>query len=210
MTVTEQKETARVEAFSDGVFAIAITLLVLDLKLPQGAGEADLSGELLRQWPTFVAFLNTFATILIIWINHHNLFTNIRRTNNVFMLVNGLLLLCVTFLPFPTSLVADYYGHTGETTAAVLYAGTFFVMACAFNGLWRYASHKHRLIAREIPVMDIRSINKQYLMGPTVYGLAVVLAFINVTSSLLLTIVLAIFYAVTASTSRGNATSVLP
>ena len=68
MTATEQKETVRVEAFSDGVFAIAITLLVLDLKLPQGAAPGDLSRELLRQWPTFVAFLNTFATILIIWI----------------------------------------------------------------------------------------------------------------------------------------------
>ena len=204
MAAIEQKETVRVEAFSDGVFAIAITLLVLDLKLPQGAGPADLSGELLRQWPTFVAFLNTFATILIIWINHHNLFNNIRRTNNVFMLLNGLLLLCVTFLPFPTSLVADYYGHAGDTTAAALYAGTFLVMACAFNVLWRYASNKHRLIAREITVEDIQSINRQYLLGPTVYGLAFVLAFINVTSSLLLTIVLAIFYGVTASTSRSN------
>ena len=118
--------------------------------------------------------------------------------------VTGLLLLCVTFLPFPTSLVADYYGHAGDTTAAALYAGTFLVMACAFNVLWRYASNKHRLIAREITVEDIQSINRQYLLGPTVYGLAFVLAFINVTSSLLLTIVLAIFYGVTASTSRSN------
>ena len=191
------------EAFSDGVFAIAITLLVLDLKLPQGV-TADLPGELLKQWPTFVAFLNTFATILIIWINHHNLFNNIHRTNNVFMLLNGLLLLCVTFLPFPTSLVADYYGHTGDTTAAALYAGTFFVMSLAFNSLWRYASYRHRLISKETTTETVEGINRQYLLGPTVYGLALLLAFVQVTASLLLTIVLAIFYAVTASTSRSN------
>ena len=118
--ISEQKETGRVEAFSDGVFAIAITLLVLDLKLPHIDGATNLSGELLRQWPTFVAFLNSFVTILIIWMNHHNLFNNIQRTDNTFMLLNGGLLLCVTFLPFPTSLVADYFGHAGDMTAAAL------------------------------------------------------------------------------------------
>lgn len=198
----EQKETARVEAFSDGVFAIAITLLVLDLKLPHYDSTKELWKELLRQWPTFVAFLNSFVTILIIWMNHHNLFNNIRRTNSVFMLANGLLLLTVTYLPFPTSLVADYYGHSGETLAAALYSGTFFVMACAFNVIWRYASYNHRLLSREVTVEQIQSINRQYLLGPTVYGLALVLAFVNVTMSLLLTVLLAIFYGVTASTSR--------
>jgi len=113
-------------------------------------------------------------------------------------------LLCVTFLPFPTSLVADYYGRAGETTAAALYAGTFTIMACAFNLLWRYASHRHRLIGREIREDDIRSISRQYLLGPTVYGLAFVLAFVNVTMSLLITLFLAIFYGVTASTSRSS------
>src|SRR5262249_20251749 len=94
-----EKETGRVEAFSDGVFAIAITLLVLNLKIPPPDGQGNLSQTLLAQWPSFLGFLNSFITILIIWINHHNLFNHIRRTNNVFMLFNGLLLLCVTFLP---------------------------------------------------------------------------------------------------------------
>jgi uncharacterized membrane protein len=201
-TTLEQKETGRVEAFSDGVFAIAITLLVLDLKIPHGAGQEDLAGTLLIQWPTFVAFLNSFATILIIWINHHNLFNNIRRTNNLFMMLNGLLLLCVTFLPFSTSIAAEYYRHPGETTGAALYGGTFFVMAIAFNLLWRYASHEHRLISKDVTADDIQSINRQYLLGPAVYGLAFALAFVDVTVSLLLTIVLAVFYGVTASTSR--------
>ncbi len=202
MASSEQKETGRVEAFSDGVFAIAITLLVLDLKTPHSDGSDDLSANLLGQWPAFVAFLNSFATILVIWMNHHNLFTNIRRTNNPFMLLNGLLLLCVTFLPFPTFLVAQYYGHTGENTAAALYAGTFFVMACSFNMLWRYAAHDHRLIGMDVTAEEIRGINRQYLFGPAVYGLALILSSIQAAISLLLTVALAVFYAITASTSR--------
>jgi uncharacterized membrane protein len=198
----EMKETGRVEAFSDGVIAIAITLLVLDLMHLPGQVREPLADRLAGQWPAFIAFLNTFATILIIWINHHNLFTNIRRTNNVFMLINGLLLLTITFLPFPTSLVAEHYGHPEAMLAAALYAGTFFVMACAFNLLWRYASHEHRLIRSAITSNEIRSINRQYLFGPTVYGLAFILAFVDVTACLAVTIALAIFYGVTASTGK--------
>jgi len=198
----EQKETGRVEAFSDGVFAIAVTLLVLDLKVPYPSRSQDLSSTLLRQWPTFIAFLNSFVTILIIWINHHNLFNNIKRTDNVFMLSNGLLLLCVTFLPFPTSLVAEYFGYPGQTAATALYSGTFLMMAFAYNLLWRYASHKHRLLSRSVTAEQVESINRQYLIGPAFYGLAFALAFVNVAASLLLTILLAAFYAVTASMSR--------
>lgn len=203
-TTSDQKETGRVEAFSDGVFAIAITLLVLDLKLPQSSDRENLLSVLLKQWPTFVAFLNSFITILIIWMNHHNLFNNIKRTDNLFMLTNGLLLLCVTFLPFPTSLVAEYFGRAGETTAAALYSGTFLMMSFAFNILWRYASYRHRLLSKNVTAEQIESINRQYLAGPTFYGLSFILAFMNVSASLLLTILLALFYGITASMSRNS------
>jgi len=102
------RETGRVEAFSDGVFAIAVTLLVLDLKVPK---PGDLGGEsllsaLARQWPAFLAYLTSFATILVMWVNHHKMFNHIRRTDDRFLFLNGLLLLFVTFVPFPTALVA--------------------------------------------------------------------------------------------------------
>jgi uncharacterized membrane protein len=199
---TDQKETGRIEAFSDGVIAIAITLLVLDLKVPHVGESENLFSMLLKQWSQFVAFLNSFITILIIWINHHNLFNHIRRTNNLFMLFNGILLLTITFLPFPTSLVADYFGQASETTAAALYGGTFFVMSLAFNALWRYASYNHRLLHRNVTEEQVHTINKQYLIGPTFYGLSFLLAFVNVTASLALTVALALFYAVTASMSQ--------
>ena len=199
--MSNEKETTRLEAFSDGVFAIAMTLLVLDLKLPDRAAE-PLWPILLSRWPSFVAYLNSFVTILVIWMNHHNLFTNIRRTNNFFMIANGLLLLTVTFLPFPTALAAEYYGHPGASTAAALYAGTFVVMSIFFNVMWRYASHAHRLIAAHVQIEEIAAINRQYLVGPTVYGLAFVLAFVDVTASLAVTVALAVFYAITGSLSR--------
>lgn len=204
MTVADkaEKETGRIEAFSDGVFAIAVTLLVLDLKVTAPAGSEGLAYKLVGQWPAFVAFLNSFATILVIWINHHNLFNLIAKSDYKFMLANGFLLLCVTFLPFPTSLVAEYYGHSGESTAAVLYSGTFLMMAFAFNILWRYAAHKRQLLGKNVTEKEVKSINRQYLVGPTFYGLAFILAFFNVTVSLILVILLMLFYAVTASVSR--------
>lgn len=197
-----EKETIRLEAFSDGVFAIAMTLLVLDLKVPARWSE-DLNAHLLNQWPSFVAYLNSFITILIIWINHHNLFTHIKRTNNLFMMLNGLLLLTVTFLPFPTALTSEYYGHPGEVAATALYTGTFVIMAIAFNLLWRYAAGEHRLLGREVTQAQVESINRQYMVGPLFYGLSFILVFISVPASLLLTILLALFYAITGSLSRS-------
>ncbi|MCI0532271.1 MAG: DUF1211 domain-containing protein [candidate division Zixibacteria bacterium] len=189
--------TGRVEAFSDGVFAIAITLLAIDLKVPHDIGLQSLATVLSERWPVFLAFLNSFTTILVIWINHHNLFTHIHRISHLLLLANGLLLLCVSFLPFSTSLVAEHFGHAGQSTAAVVYTGTFLMLAFAFNLLWRYACRGKRLLKPNVTDEQVRIINCQYLVGPVFYGLA----FVHVTTSLLLTMVLSIFYAITASRS---------
>ncbi len=116
-----EKETARVEAFSDGVFAIAITLLVLEFKvphLPQEASSGELFHALLKLWPSTVAFLGSFAAILIMWINHHGLFRLIHKTDSRFLFANGFMLLMVTFVPFPTAVLAEYLGRPGERVAA--------------------------------------------------------------------------------------------
>src|SRR5215831_5066262 len=159
-TTASSKETGRVEAFSDGVFAIAITLLILDIKVPH-ASESDvgLGTLLLRQWPSYAAFLTSFATIGIMWINHHRLFTQIVRSSHALLLLNSLLLLLISVVPFPTAVVAEYLGHPGENTAAALYAGTFFVIAIAFNVLWRYAA-KH-LLGPNVTRPEVREISKQ-------------------------------------------------
>src|SRR5215831_1579384 len=132
----EAKETARVEAFSDGVFAIAITLLVLDMKVPSAKdlpADARLVSALGRQWPTYLAYVTSFLTILIMWINHHRLFQNIKRTDQIFLMLNGLLLMGVTIVPFPTGLVAEYIRHREAGTAAAVYSGCFVVIAIFFN-----------------------------------------------------------------------------
>src|ERR1044071_3471000 len=100
-----EHETGRIEAFSDGVFAIAITLLVLDLKVPmERHGDRELLTALAQQWPTYLAYVTSFSTILIMWINHHRVFSLIGRADDRLLFYNGLLLLGVSIVPFPTSL----------------------------------------------------------------------------------------------------------
>src|SRR5215469_18784871 len=131
-------ETSRIEAFSDGVFAIAITLLILEIKIPP-ATQAPLRTQLLQQWPSYFAYLLSFLFIGIMWINHHRLFTHIRRSNNGLLFLNLLLLLGVSAVPFPTAVLALHLSGPGARTAAVLYSGTYLVIAVFFNLLWRYA-----------------------------------------------------------------------
>src|SRR6516165_3656149 len=128
--MSSASETNRIEAFSDGVFAIAITLLVLDLKIPRDtSGGARLSQLLIAQWPAYLAFLTSFATILIMWINHHRIFTLVARSDDRLLFYNGLLLLGVTIVPFPTSLVSEYLRGDGARTAAFVFNGTYILTA---------------------------------------------------------------------------------
>lgn len=133
--------TGRIEAFSDGVFAIAMTLLVLDIKVPHDlTPDRTLAQALVGQWPTYLAFATSFATILIMWVNHHRLFTHIGRGDDGLLFCNGLLLLGVVLVPFPTALVSEYLGRAGQKTAALIYNSTFIAIALCFNLLWRSAS----------------------------------------------------------------------
>jgi uncharacterized membrane protein len=206
-----EKETGRLEAFSDGVFAIGMTLLVLDFKVPKPAelpagpgpfGTHGLLAALVAQWPTLLAYLTSFATILVMWVNHHLLFGLIRRTDHLFLYLNGLLLLCVTFVPFPTALLAAYFERRGATAAAALYSATFFVIAVIFNLLWRYASRGRRLLDRAAPAAVIAEIDRSYRFGPPLYALAFALAFLNLTASVVTCLGLAGFFSVTGIRSR--------
>src|SRR3989475_11195925 len=129
----EEKETARMEAFSDGVFAFAITLLALNLHDPSGIG-VSLSQGLITEWPSFFAFVTSFVSVLIMWMNHHNMFNYIRKIDRRLMLLNGLLLLFVVLTVFNTSLVADHILRSDASVAATPYAGAFFVPALGWDG----------------------------------------------------------------------------
>jgi uncharacterized membrane protein len=203
----EEKETARIEAFSDGVFAVAITILVFGITVPRGlpAGQRLLPA-LLAQWPAFLAFLTSFATVGIMWINHHALFTHIRRSDHTLLVLNGLLLLGVTFVSFPTSLVAEYIQHRDAKTAALVYSGTFAVIAILFNLLWRYASHDNRLLRRDVDQRAVEAITKSYSWGPPMYLISFVLASISAEGSLILNMAMAVFFALPRAPSRGGGT----
>ncbi|GCE30756.1 DUF1211 domain-containing membrane protein [Dictyobacter alpinus] len=197
----DEKDTTRLEAFSDGVFAVAITLLVLDIKLPH----ADVTGKLLdnselwhaifEQWPTLLAFVSSFFTIGIMWLNHHRIFKHIKHLDTPLMFLNMLLLMIIVFIPVPTSLLSEYIIYPDQKTAVLLYSGTFFAMALCFNVLWRYASHKGRLLGKDADMVGVERISRQYLFGPLVYIVALGIAWINTPASLVFNLLLAIFFA---------------
>jgi len=196
-----EKETGRLEAFSDGVFAVAITLLVLDIKLigvNPGAQLPDDSvvwGSFLHQVPTIAAFIISFFTIGIMWLNHHKIFKQIQRIDTGLLLLNILLLLVIVFIPVPTALLAEYLLVPGQHAAAIIYSGTFFMMAVCFNLLWRYAAHRGRLLGRDVDLQAVEGISRQYLFGPLLYVIPLILAFINTPATAICQFLLALFFA---------------
>lgn len=200
----EDKDTGRLEAFSDGVFAVAITLLVLDIKmsvtdaqghlLNDGVGTGSFWRALFEQWPMFAAFIISFFTIGIMWLNHHKLFKHIKHTNTGLIFLNTLLLMVIVFIPVPTAILAEYLHDPVHHDAAILYSGTCFVMACCFNFLWRYASHRGRLLGNNFDQQEVRAISRQYAFGPLLYFIAILLALISMPASVIFNFVLALFF----------------
>ena len=188
-------ETSRVEAFSDGVFAIAITLLILEIKIP-AAGSGALAQELLRQWPSYLSFLISFAFIGIMWINHHRLFTHIGRCDDVLLILNLLLLLGVVVVPFPTAVLAMHLGQPGQRAALILYNSTYVFIAIVFNAFWRYASSsKRHLLMRDVDAASVQRISRQYAFGPVWYFVCLALSWVSAAASLALNFALACFFA---------------
>jgi uncharacterized membrane protein len=193
----EEKETGRVEAFSDGVIAIAITLLILEIKVPRAEEIASVGlwAKLLGLWPSFLAFVTSFGTILVMWVNHHRIFRLVRIPDYPFLYWNGFLLLTITFVPYPTALLAQYLVGPEAAVATAVYAGTFVITALAFNGLWGHLRKHPRLLLASADPEEIEGISRQYRFGPLVYLIAFGLAFVSVASSIAACLALAVFFA---------------
>jgi len=199
---TRHKETGRIEAFSDGVFAVAITLLVFDLKVPlpsalESISIAGLGSALLYQWPSYLAFVTSFATILIMWVSHHSIFKLVDKSDQPFLFANGLLLMLVTVVPFPTSLVSEYLRTPAAATACAVYAGIFVVINLAYNLLWWIITH-HRLLNPGISPAQIKALTRNFLVGFPIYLIAVGFAFLNPYVSIAICSGLWIFWAFTS------------
>ena len=202
------REAARIEAFSDGVIAIAITLLVLDVHVPALAsadGGPTLWRRLADLWPNYVGYALSFAVIGIIWANHHTIFRFIGHVNHQLVVLNTVFLFFVSFIPFPTALLAEYLGHRGERTAVIVYSGWLFAMALSYNVLWWYARWA-ALVDMERDPASVASISRRFRLGPPSYGLAFGLAFVLPVVALLIQAALAILYVLPQSTGAHEAT----
>jgi len=187
-------EKSRLEAFSDGIFAIAATLLVLEIVVPKVEEPGHLGPALLDLWPSYLAFATSFLTIGIMWVNHHSVFRQLGEVDHRFLFINLGLLMMISFVPFPTTLLADYaWGGAGEA-AALTYGVTLTITAIFFNLLWRYAAWNNRLIREGANPQEVSGISRAYLPGPFMYGLATLVALVNPEASAALFLAIAAFY----------------
>jgi uncharacterized membrane protein len=186
--------TGRLETFSDGVFAIAVTLLILDVKLEPGS----VGHAYLHAWPEYLAYAISFLTIGIMWVNHHTVFQQIGRVNRTFLVINVVFLMVVAFVPFPTRVLAAHLQHDARA-AAVAYGVTMTAMACMYSAVWFYAATGRRLIADEAEQRTVSGISRSYLPGIPAYGLATLSALISSWLAVALFGGIAVFYALESS-----------
>ena len=187
------------EAFSDGVFAVAITLLALDIHVPRldTLPPGGLGPALLTLWPSLLAYVTSFGSILVMWLNHDRLFEHIQRKDHLLLLYNGLLLMVITLYPFPTALVAEYVAHPGVNAniAAAIFSAFSLVMAIFFNLLWHHAADRSRLLFEDHDKRKVKHITDQFRFGPLLYLIAFAAAFFNATVSICFSLALAVFFA---------------
>ncbi|TMD13380.1 MAG: DUF1211 domain-containing protein [Chloroflexi bacterium] len=187
---------ARLEAFADGIFAIAATLLTLNLAVNE---HSPLAGELMRIWPGYAAYAISFTTIGIIWMNHHLLLHQISHTDRFFLLLNVLFLMLIAFIPFPTRLLALYINADGAQAAAFAYGITLTLTAILFNAIWRYAAWGRRLIRQDADARVVSGIGRSYLPGPFIYLAATLVALVSPQVSAGLYAAIAVFYVLESS-----------
>jgi TMEM175 potassium channel family protein len=187
----------RLEPFSDGVFAIAATLLVLEIHVPAPGAEGGLGHALLEEWPALASYVVSFAIIGIIWVNHHSVLDQMARVDRTVLFINLLVLLWVALLPFPTNLLATYMreGGADERVAGVVYTANMTLMGFSFGWLWRY-SVSRGLLGPGLSDGEIRARTRNFTIGSPLYLIAMLVALISAPACLAMNAALAVFYAV--------------
>lgn len=200
-------DSGRAQAFSDGVFAVAITLLILEIKVPLNAGD-QLWQELGHQWPSYAAYVVTFLNIGIMWVNHHTVFAFVERVDRALLFLNLLLLMGVVALPWPAALVADYLteGHEGGSVSAwtgshaaritvAIYGGFMVYHGILFQTVWLHLTRTGNLFYPRVDVAAARATRWRFGLGIAIYPTTVGLAFLSAPLTLALHGVLAVYYA---------------
>ena len=184
--------TGRAEAFSDGVFAIAITLLVLGLVL---SGHGPLTSQLLAAWPRYFAYVVSFLTIGIMWMNHHTILAHVARVDRPLLVINLFLLMGIVAIPFPTALVANNLTGPGGSTAAVTYGLVMIAISLAFSGLWIYVVTHAAELGATLPPEALRQSIPGFTGGLLAYVAATLIAaYVNAVAAVIIFGLLAVYY----------------
>jgi len=190
-----ERGTERIEAFSDGVFAIAITLLILEIKIPHLQSGSDLFSSLLRLWPAYFGYVLSFVMIGIYWANHHYIFKLFRKTNHALNLLNLLFLLFIAFLPLPTAVLGDYLlDPTNQTTAVTVYALGLLFPAATWLLMWLYASGRYTIVDTRLDAGYLRRLTLQYIGSVAAYLGAVVVSLVDFRWGLTICVGLTLLY----------------
>jgi uncharacterized membrane protein len=185
---------SRLEAFSDGVFAVAITLLIFEVQVPK-VTEAELGRALSGEWPSFASYVVSFLSIGIIWVNHHGLFARVRRIDRNLLFFNLALLLVVAFLPFPTALLGQYIQvPQAATIATIIYGFTMLLLSVAFIATWAYVSFHDGFLDTPFDPEAARARLPRFGLGLLGYGIGILLALVNPELSLLMYGAMAVYY----------------
>jgi uncharacterized membrane protein len=179
--IQQQKETLRIETFSDGVFCIAVTLLSLEVgvKLKDEISNKALQQALLDEWPIYLAYVISFVNVLLAWIGHHSLFKMFLKSDNAIMITNGLLLMLVAVVPFPTKTLGRFFTTNAFETAVIFYTGYFVLISLAFRLLWYAASRKRENLAQDVTEKQIRLTTRNENIGLICNTVIFAVAFIN-------------------------------
>ena len=203
-------ETTRTETFSDGVLAIAITLLVLDLHVPvRQTLNRSLAQALAHQWPSYAAYVTSFLIIGIIWVNHHGVFELIGRIDRIAMFLNLLLLMAVVAIPFTTALLSEYLTAGDDArTAALVYSGVMLAMSCAFSMLYTYVARRPALLASGVDPVAVRaSIVRFSAVGIALYLATMVIALVSAPLCLATHLLIGLYYSFSQIRAEGRPTS---
>jgi uncharacterized membrane protein len=179
--MSKLQDSSRMEAFSDGVFGFAVTLIILGIRVPhigEGRDGNVLWRSLFELWPSFLALVLSFVTVFTMWMNHHVMFKCIRGIDARIAIANGLVLLLITMVPFPTALVAEYLTSPSASSACAVYSAFFILLNAAFICLWHYATKNGRMLKPEVSPEFVNGITKTLYIGLSVYVIATIVAFL--------------------------------
>jgi uncharacterized membrane protein len=189
----------RLETFADGIFAIAATLLILNVDAQVGNDPHGLGHRLLHIWPSYLGYGVSFLTIGIMWVNHHAVMDQIGRVNRTYLFLTVGFLMCVGFIPFPTRLVAEHVRGSGSEAAALAYGITLTSTAVMFQAIWFYAARGRRLLREDADQRVVSGISRSYLPGPFIYLGTTLIALASPPASVILFMAIALVYVLESS-----------